>query len=385
MENSSEALEDWITKLEGQANGLKIAVCLEQCNGMLLYKFIDRPVFEVYSLNPAMAASYREAFFPSKVKDDPVDSELLLEMVIMHRDRLRIWEPDTELTRALGTLSKQRRDIVNHRVKLVLRLYAELKRFYPQALELCGGRLDTKMSCDFLKKWPSTNKIKKERASNIRKFYYAHHCRSETLVSKRIESIKGIKNVSNEELIILASELKIQELASEIYLTTLYIEKYEKHINKLFEQHEDSAIFASFPGAGAAMAPRILAALGSKRDNFKKVEDLQAYTGIAPVIIRSGKKSIIHRRVKCSKFLLQTFHEFAGHSIAYSSWARAYYEEAKKRGVRHNMIIRSLAFKWLRIIYRCWKDRTIYNEEMYINNLQKKGVGYSLEIPSISS
>ena len=95
----------------------------------------------------------------------------------------------------------------------------------------------------------------------------------------------------------------------------------------------------------------------------------------------SGKKKVTLRRRKTSKFLLQTFHEFAGHSTAFSAWAKAYYKEAEARGQRHNVIIRALAFKWLRIIYRCWCDRTVYNEDAYIVALQMRGVSYSLNIP----
>jgi hypothetical protein len=53
-----------------------------------------------------------------------------------------------------------------------------------------------------------------------------------------------------------------------------------------------------------------------------------------------------------------TFHEFAASSIQHSEWARAYYEHQRNdKKKSHHVAVRSLAFKWQRIIYRCWKDR----------------------------
>ena len=33
----------------------------------------------------------------------------------------------------------------------------------------------------------------------------------------------------------------------------------------------------------------------------------------------------------------------------------------------------AVAFKWIRIMYRCWKDRQPYDEAKYLLSLKKKG------------
>ena len=68
-------------------------------------------------------------------------------------------------------------------------------------------------------------------------------------------------------------------------------------------------------------------------------------------------------------FLRQTFHEWALHPIAYSDWAREYYEQQRAKGKRRNTAIRSLAFKWIRILFHCWKDRVPYDETVYKDSL----------------
>jgi len=45
----------------------------------------------------------------------------------------------------------------------------------------------------------------------------------------------------------------------------------------------------------------------------------------------------------------------------------------KARGKGHHAAIRSLAFKWIRVIHRCWKDHKPYNEELYLQRLKQRG------------
>jgi len=125
-------------------------------------------------------------------------------------------------------------------------------------------------------------------------------------------------------------------------------------------------------GAGSVYAPRLLTALGTDRSRWDSAADLQCHSGIAPVTEKSGKSCWVHRRLACSNFVRQTFHEFAAQSIRYSTWARAYYDQMRGRGLRHPAAIRALAFKWIRIIYRCWKDQKPYDEEVYLQSLRAK-------------
>ena len=77
-----------------------------------------------------------------------------------------------------------------------------------------------------------------------------------------------------------------------------------------------------------------------------------------PIVIkRSGKTCWVHRRWACPKFLKQSFHEYADQSIRFSTWARRYYDQQRARGNDHHAALRSLAYKWMRILFRCWKDR----------------------------
>jgi hypothetical protein len=77
--------------------------------------------------------------------------------------------------------------------------------------------------------------------------------------------------------------------------------------------------------------------------------------------------------VAAPKFLRQSFHEWAGHSIAHSLWARTYYRQQHSKGNGHHAAVRALAFKWIRIVFRCWKDKVAYDENRYLATLAKRG------------
>ena len=113
---------------------------------------------------------------------------------------------------------------------------------------------------------------------------------------------------------------------------------------------------------------------GTDRQRFQTAEELQTLSGVAPVTKRSGKTHLIHRRWACPKFLLQTFHEFAHCSCKKSIWAKAFYLYQRSRGKGHHAALRALAFKWIRILFRCWQTSTPYSEDRYLQALRRQQV-----------
>ena len=167
------------------------------------------------------------------------------------------------------------------------------------------------------------------------------------------------------------STITVKMLVQQLKSLNQSIAEYDQALAEIFDQHPDKDVFDSFPGAGDVLKPRLAGALGTNRAKFAKATNIQEYSGIAPITIRSGKSTVVHRRRACPTFLLQTFHEYASHSRKKSIWARAFYDMQRDRGKGHHAAIRSLAFKWIRIIHRCWRDRVAYDEIKYIQSLQK--------------
>jgi transposase len=173
--------------------------------------------------------------------------------------------------------------------------------------------------------------------------------------------------------VITSSVLNVKALVSQLKTTIKAIAEYDRYLEALCLTHDDYELFAALPGAGLIHAARLTAALGSDRTRWPSVDELLNFSGIAPIIERSGKQFRIRWRYFCPKFFRQTFHEFAAQSIQDSFWARAYYYSQRAKGKDHHAAVRALAFKWIRIIWKCWQTRTPYNEIVYLETLRKKG------------
>jgi len=279
-------------------------------------------------------------------------------------------------------LTEDRRRVVDERTALTNQLTAVLKTYFPQALDWFGD-LHTARACAFLQRWPSLQQLKQASPSSIRKFYKAQGYRGDDKRDQLLANIKKAQPLTQDTAVLLSGSMKVETLVQQIPLLTEAIERYDQKIAALFDQHDDSTLFGSFPGAGPALAPRLLAAFGSNRDRFECASEMQELSGIAPVTEKSGEGIWIHWRLACSKFLRQTFHEFAGCSIVQSDWARACYDQMRKRGKSHHAALRALAFKWIRIMFSCWKNRTPYDEAVYCNSLKIRRSPLADELPAI--
>jgi hypothetical protein len=98
----------------------------------------------------------------------------------------------------------------------------------------------------------------------------------------------------------------------------------------------------------------------------------QPYAGVTPIKEKSGQQTWTYWRWNAPTFLRQSFVEWAGQTVVYCDWAKAYYRGQKLAGKNHQAILRALAFKWIRILWRCWQDRTLYCERHDIESLQRR-------------
>jgi transposase len=368
-----EAIQEWVQGIQKRFGDRPVAVCLEQSRGPLIYALMEHAFITLFPINPNQAAKYREAFAPSGAKDDPVDAGLLLDMLCRHRERLTPWKADDVQTRLIRGLSEERRHAVNLRRQCNQRLIARLKAYFPQVITWFDNDLTSLLACDFLLRWPTVAEAKKAKPATLRTFFYGHNCRSETLITQRLDAIAKAVPLTEDQGIVTPAVLTVKTLARMIRDLTTAIDTFDQQLADAFAAHPDAHIFNSFPGAGAVIAPRLLAAFGSDRKRWRDAAALQTFSGIAPVTERSGKSAWVHRRWKCPKFYLQTFFEYAQHSIPFSTWAGAYFRQEIAKGKGRNAVIRSLAFKWMRIQMACWQQKVPYDESRYLQSLIQRG------------
>jgi transposase len=370
--HSPEAVEEWINGLMARFPGQQLAVALEQARGALLNMLSKYQQLVLFPVHPATISRLRAALYPSGAKDDPKDADLVLDMLVYHRERLRPLVPDTVETRELRFLVEQRRGLVDQRTDQSNRLTSALKQYYPQILDWFDDPAAPLVAA-FLSRWPTVEMLQKARPETLVHFFHEHNCRSQELIDQRLEHIRKAVPATRDQAVLESSIVLTHWVCKIIAVLNQGIADLDERIRPLAKAHPDYPIFDSLPGAGEVMVPRLIAAFGTNRDRFSNASQVQNFSGIAPVTETSGRSEWIHMRWACSKFLRQTFHEWAGHSIPQSEWARAYYRQQLAKGNGHHAAVRSLAAKWIRIVYRCWVNRTPYDERVYLDALRRHG------------
>jgi transposase len=374
LAHTPEAIAQWARALKERFAGKKIALCLEQTKGALINALSDYPFFVLYPINPATAARYRQAFKTSRAKDDPSDAQVCLELVLKHREKLSVWLPNDGPTRELSRLLEARRTVVDLRTLLTNMLRDALKSYYPQALELAGQDLFAPLACHFLLKWPSLQELQKAPLESMRKFYYAHNCRRLDVIERRLASIAQMTPLCRDRAVVEPAIIQVKMLARQLLQLSGALKEYEAKIEHLFAQSSDASIWESFPGAGPTLAPRLACAFGSQRSRYQSATAIQQYSGVAPVVEKSGKNQLwVHRRWGRPHFIHQSFFEYATQSVLHSGWAKVFIKDQMARGKTYPTAIRALAFKWQRIMFVCWRDRLPYDETTYLQSLKRRG------------
>jgi transposase len=368
LQHSAENLHGWLRQIGERYGGRPVALAIEASRGAVIHALLQYAWLIIYPINPVTSARYRTAFRPSGAKDDLPDADVLFDLVRVHADKLRVLEPQDPETVQLTGLVEARRRIVDRRTAVLNELTALLKSYYPQALQLFGD-LNSDLAVDFLRRWPDLISLKAAKPGTIKRFYYQHQVRSTQLLQQRLAFIAKAVALTTDEVRVSVARLQLNHLLDQLKVFHTHVAIFDDKIKTTFATHSNAALFRELPGAGPQLAPRLCAAFGTITSLYPDPASLQKYAGLAPVREKSGNQTWIHWRWRAPTFLRQTFVEWAGQTVRYSEWAKVYYQRMLRKGKKHTVILRALAFKWIRVLWKCWQDRKPYHEAQYLKQL----------------
>jgi len=247
-----------------------------------------------------------------------------------------------------------------------------LKGYYPQALTLLGDELASPLALDFLSRWPELQQAKKAQPASVRAFYARHNVRRPERIAERVALLARARPFTTDRAVIEPAILQVRLLVALLRVQQTHLTTFTERIATVFAAHPEAEFFRQLPGAGATLAPRLLVAFGYRRERYPNASSLQKYAGVAPVKEKSGRQEWIHWRWQAPTFLRQSFVEWAGQTVVYCGWAHAYYDQQRQAGKAHHAILRALAFKWIRVLWRCWHDHRLYDEQHYLAALKQR-------------
>lgn len=368
--NDLRGFERLLDELERRWPGIACRFALENPRS-LLGRFLLLSGRSVYAPNPRAVARTREGLAPSGQKSDELDAHVLASLLLGRgKQRLQPVRLNSPQGTLLSGLVDQRQALVQEKTRLQNQLTATLKAFYPRLRELFAD-LDAAITRAALQAFPSPTALQKATREEWDALFagtrYPQPARINTLWERAQAPQVPIDPV--EELL---GARQVKQFVRLLDVVMDELRQIEAALTEAFDAHPDAAFFRSLPGTGPVLAPALLALWGDHRARWQSWQAIAQYVGTVPITQQSGRQKVVRMRFHCDRDGRQILHLYAQASRHGCAWAEAFYQQQKAAGRTHSGALRSLANKWLRIMYRMWQDRTPYDEAAYLAACQRR-------------
>jgi transposase len=376
-----QGLVRWLLALSAQApvgaeerdtlDPERIACIVEIRSGLLVTALLDAG-FAVYPVNPKTLGQRRNV---AGAKTDQIDALLLARLGRSELAELRRLVLQSPLVEELRELTRDQDHLIELQTHLLNQVTACLKAAYPAALTLCS-KLQQRATLLFLQRYPSLQEAQAASVEELVAFlrtmpYFPGAAVVAQRIFPRLHAAQPLVSPAPARV----KTRLIQALVSQLLPLLEQLAAYDKEITRLFSAHVDAAVFASLPGTGKRLAPRLLGGWGDDKARFASAASLQGWAGAAPVTWQSGQYRVAQRRTACNQPLRQTLHHFAWHSTQKDAWAKDYYLRKRTEGKSHSVAVRALANQWVRVIHAMWRASTPYNPLIFQAARQAHGRG----------
>jgi hypothetical protein len=262
-------------------------------------------------------------------------------------------------------LVQQRTDVVEEKNRVTHQLPAALKRFSPRALELFS-QLEQPLTLDFLTAFPTPTALQQASLAGWQLLFagkrYPRPQRIAASLWEQAQATQVPVSATDEAL----GERAVSRL---VRLLRVLLEEWAQ-LNEPLATHfpalPEAKVFTARPGAGPVLAPALFSLFGDDRAAWRQGREMAQAYGTVPTTRRSGRSSTVQQRQHCDKRARRILHLFAGSSLRRGEWAQQFYAEQRRRGQAHATILRNLATKRLRILFRLWQDGVAYEEAEYL-------------------
>jgi transposase len=367
--DTSEGWAEWKQALQPFG---RVGVAIETSRGPAVERLLAMGL-TVFPMNPKAAERFRDRKAPSGVKDDLLDAWSFADALRTDGHAWRSLLPEDPRTQLLRMLCRDEIGLIEQRTAFVLQLKESLREYFPAALEAFED-WSLPSAWEWVIQFPAPRELVHAGKRKWQKFLHAHRLYCPQTAEKRLEIFaRADAFASPSESVTAAKSLLAVTLAKQLRTLEAQIKEYRRRIEQIFADHPDSGLFASLPGAGKKLAPRLLGELGTHREVFESAQSLQCYAGTAPVTKKSGKSCYVNVRRACNKVLRATVHLWADQSRQKCAWAATYYSKKRDQGKSHAQALRCLGQRWLKILWRMWRDHVPYDEALHMMSLAKSG------------
>jgi len=362
VEHGHNGLGELDLLLHEHAPREEVYIAVELHDGLLIDWLVRQP-YRVYGVNPKSAQRARDRFTPAGLKDDARDAWCLAEFLRTSHQHLRPLRPESDQTVALITWVRLREDLVQERTIQLQQLRSHLVMWHPHVLKVMPD-LNAKWALALLERYPTADAFAKLTYRKVEQWAKGRNLRMITI--DRVGAAVQFPTPTTRPCRNEAHAAEVRHRVQRIRQLNEELAKIDATLEELVDAHPDAVYFQSLPVHGTVTTATILAGFGEDRDRWTGHEEVAARWGVAPVTHQSGKYKGVHRRQACDNTIHQAWLWFAFNTITCEGcWARDYYRGKRKTGADHYTALRCTAQRWVKIAYRMWHDRTLYDEQRH--------------------
>ena len=363
IEHTADGIASLIRRLANYGDPADVQIGIERPNGRLVDLLLEagHPVIPV---SPNAIKTWREGEVISGAKSDAGDAIVIAEYLRLRHHRLHPVQPYSPETKALRTVIRTRDDIVDMRVRATNQLDALLDSFWPGAKAIFADT-ESPISLAFLRRYPTASAAAHLGEKRLAAFLTKHGYSGRRPASQLLTRLRGAPAGATDPVLTEAVHDAVLTLVTVLEALNLAGKQLDRSVIAHLGEHPDAEVFTSLPRSGQINAAQMLAEWGDSRPAYDGPDTVAALAGVTPVTKASGTQHAVHFRWACNKRFRQAITTFADNSRHESPWAADHYARARARGHDHPHAVRILARAWIRVIYRCWHDRTPYNPNLH--------------------
>jgi transposase len=359
VEHSATGLTALVRHLARLGEPEDMPIAIERPDGRLVDVLLEagHPVVPV---KPHAIKTWRESEAGSGAKSDPGDAEVIADYLRCRQRKLTIAVPYSPQTKALRTVVRTRDDLVEMRVAATNQLCALLEAHRPGAKAIFAD-VESPIALEFLTRYPTARHAAHLGAKRLATFCAKHGYSGRRSGEQLLARLRAAPAGTTEQTLCEAIRDAVTALVTVLKTLGPALKDLGRSVTATLGEHPDAAIFTSLPRSGQINAAQMLAEWGDAREVYDGPESVSALAGATPVTKESGKHRAVHFRWACNKRFRRAVTTFADNSRHESAWAATVYADARARGLDHPHAVRVLARAWIRVIWRCWMDRTPYD------------------------
>jgi transposase len=343
-----------------------MAIAIEMPRGPVVETLVERG-FHIFSINPKQLDRFRDRHAVSGAKDDRLDAFVLADSLRTDRHCFHRIQLSSEEMIILREMSRLDEDLAQSRNRLTNQIREQVMRFHPDLLKLSPSA-DEPWFWDFLEATGDSGKADSFTLAKTRNLLARHHIRRHTA--------QDVLQEAKADRVIVApgttaaAMLHIKAAIAQMRVVDEQRKQVRKEITALLgklaapeagtDKASDVTIILSVPGIGNLVAATLLAEASQALTELD-YKALRAYSGIAPVTKRSGKRLSVIMRQACNERLLNAIYHWSRVSIQKDDISKKKYAALGAKGHSHGRALRTVGDSLLRQLFSMLKHRSIHD------------------------